>query len=483
MQQVLLAIVIFLGYTLLFGNKQQAAGTSRTALQMLGDLKNPKAGEPPTPKMGENWNLDLATMSWANATLRTNTASNINTTFQGKIDEDERNKKITPDEAKRLRMQGVMLVADTQYRKGLDTNDTNMIRMAFNGLSGWERKHHEEPFWKDYRYDLAPTLINPGRFPESQINPEEFYTQLREELSRRNRKDLVYGVFPGHEIIDALVRLTGSNPSFSYAFAAFLLALCVRAIIFPLAQRQLMWGRKMQQLQPLLKEIKAQYSDKKTNQITDQAAYQAKTMELYKEYGINPVAGCLPAFIQLPLFLTVYQFMLHYQFDFQRGYFLWINPSTSAASHGFFAPNLGMIDYTLLILYGVSMVTSTLLMPVSDPTQVKQQRIMGVGMALAVTAFMFSGAAPVPAAFVLYWTFTNVLATLQSLRAYRLPVPPLEKVNTAAGGVYPRSPFNFGGMGGGQTPSNGKANGKTNGTFTMPQSTGTPAKHKPKKRK
>ena len=86
----------------------------------------------------------------------------------------------------------------------------------------------------------------------------------------------------------------------------------------------------MQQLQPLHEGDQGAILRQEDKAITDQAAYQAKTMELYKEYGINPFAGCLPALIQIPLFITVYQFMLHYQFEFQKGYFLWINPSTSA---------------------------------------------------------------------------------------------------------------------------------------------------------
>ena len=93
-------------------------------------------------------------------------------------------------------------------------------------------------------------------------------------------------------------------------------------------------------------------------------------------------------------------------------------------------------------------------------------------MGLLFTFFMFTGAFPTPAAFVLYWVFTNLLATAQSLRAYRMPMPPLEKVNTKAGGVFPMPPF-----------SDPKPNGKANGTYKAPTATGTPAKHKPKKRK
>jgi YidC/Oxa1 family membrane protein insertase len=173
--------------------------------------------------------------------------------------------------------------------------------------------------------------------------------------------------------------------------------------------------------------------------------------------------------------------MLNYQFSFERGTFLWVNPGTSAASHGFFAANLGQRDVVMIVLYGITMIASTLLMPASDPTQAKQQKLMGVGMGLLFTVFMFTGAFPAPAAFVLYWVFTNLLATSQSLWVYRMPMPPLQKVNTKTGGVFPMMPFSP--KMDPQPKSNGKSNG-TNGTISNgTSSTGTPAKHKPKKRK
>ena len=202
-------------------------------------------------------------------------------------------------------------------------------------------------------------------------------------------------------------------------------------------------------------------------------ALNFKVMELYKEYGINPMAGCGPALLQMPLFLAIYQCMLYYKFEFQKGTFLWINPSTSAATNGFVAPNLGERDYILLVLYGASMIATTLLTPVSDPSNAKQQRLMGVGIAIFFTFLMFTGVFPVPAAFVLYWIFTNVMATAQSLRAYRLPLPPLEKKVTKPGGVYPVP----GASGAG---TNGSASSVSTNAY---KGTGAPKLHKPKKKR
>lgn len=210
----------------------------------------------------------------------------------------------------------------------------------------------------------------------------------------------------------------------------------------------------MQQLQPLVKELREKYEGQELH---------LKMMELYKEYGINPASGCLPMLVQLPLFFFVYQCMLQYQFDFSNGTFLWINPAMGTATHGFTARSLGAMDVPMLIIYGVSMIVTTFLAPISDPTQLKQQRIIGVVMAVMFTIGMYFY--PLPSAFVLYWIFTNILSTIQSIRAYRMPVPPLQKVNAPHGAVY---------------PNGSSTNGASDGLF---KSTGAPKVQKPKKKR
>ncbi|HWA83868.1 MAG TPA: YidC/Oxa1 family membrane protein insertase [Fimbriimonadaceae bacterium] len=545
LQQVMLAIAVFLGAQLMC-NRPKPPADPRSTVQILGDISNIDSGKPPPLKPGEDYDLSKTSMYWADATLNYSTLSQIKSnSYEPKIKDetdaqekgvkDQNRIKEIEDNAQAARLEGDILLADAQYRYALSRNDTNAMRLAFNTLQGWERSLQGTELWTR-KFPIPPAATAPWRFPwastgspgeegkqipSAELNPtvlpasnwvadgpgtykvldrdaqqlaqtmpsggpppqvsgKELYDRLVADIAARNQTELVYGIFPGYKIIDSLVHLTGANPGFSYAFAAFLLALIVRLIVFPLVQKQLMWGRKMQQLAPLLKEIREKYT--KDGKMTNQAEFQQRSMALYSEYGINPMAGCLPAAIQFPLFITVYQFMLHYQFAFQRGTFLWINPNTSAATHGFLAPTLGHRDYILIVIYGITMIISTLLMPVSDPTQIRQQKLMGVAMGLIFTVMMFTGAFPTPAAFVLYWVFTNLLATAQSLRAYRLPMPPLEKVNTKAGGIFPMPPFNDG-SGGGGSKVNGKGNGRPVGPIITGGSTGTPAKHKPKKRK
>ena len=347
---------------------------------------------------------------------------------RGAIDQKLKIHKISADEAvsekhdlDAIEVQMSVVVSDARLRGGEFTNDYNRFQQAYDLAYQYQQKFGASNLWKE------PVELKDRDGKTYDLSGEQLYAKTVEELSAKNKNTPVWLVVPGYQIVDFLVHLTVAVPSFSYWFAPFLLALLIRALIWPLTQRQLMWGRQMSQLQPMLKEIKKQYPDQQTQ--------QKKFMELYAEYGIHPLAGCWPAFIQMPLFIVLYQCMLRYKFEFQKGTFLWIHPGST----GWLAPNLGQKDVVLIIIYGVTMVISTLLTPVTDPTQVKQQRLIGLSMAVLFPFMMLSGAYLVPSAFVLYWTFTNIMATMQSLRAYYLlPAPPLEKVSTAPGGVYPK---------------------------------------------
>ena len=344
------------------------------------------------------------------------------------VDDDVKAKKIDVAQADALKTQAAILAAHVQLKSGLASRDTNKLRMAYNTLEPFERTHSDKAAWT-----TIPVEVSEGG-KTATITGHAFMSRLVESISELNKSDLIWGAIPGgYAFIDFLVGLTGHNPYVSYWFATLLLAFVVRAVVFPLSQKQLMMSRKMSQLTPRLVEIKAQFKD-------DQVEANKRSMALYSRYGINPFAGCLPALVQMPLFLTVYQCILHYQFEFTRGYFLWINPASSRASNSFFAPNLGQQDYLLIIFYSITMVISTMLTPVNDPTQAKQQRIIGIGAAVIFPVMMMLRLFPVVSGFVLYWTFTNLFSMAQSIRAYRMPLPELVEVNAPGGGVFPSKP-------------------------------------------
>jgi YidC/Oxa1 family membrane protein insertase len=486
-QNALLMITIFMGIQLFLGSRNEPKDT-RTIDQLHQELvvDNQKL-------------LDLTIVKTA-------------ADYSNRLDDLVAKKVLSKAVADADKIEASILVADTQFKAGLYRDDTGRIRNAYQVLLPYQKKLLDKPEWNK-QVSIPKALVYGPYAPEGGVvqssiyhyswsswTGQDFFQEIVKTLSSRNRTEYVYGVIPGYGLMDALVHMTGAVSGFSYAFAAFLLALIVRASVFPLSQKQLMFSRQMSQLVPLTNEIKQKYKNDPNKQ-------QAEIMGLYREYGINPLAGCFPMFIQMPLFLTVYQCMLKYQFAFQSGTFLWINPATSKATNGFVGPNLGQQDYILIFIYGITMVIATLLTPVSDPSQAKQQRYMGVGISLIFTFFMFTGAFPVVSGFVLYWTFTNILATAQSLRAYRMPMPPLVKVNAAGGGVLPKPTSKWQQMmdkvmeeqqrqqatnGDVKRPSpddlnNGKdKNGSPKANVVISSDngkTGTPAKHKPKKRK
>ncbi len=86
----------------------------------------------------------------------------------------------------------------------------------------------------------------------------------------------------------------------NYGIAIILLTLVVRLAMFPLGRKSAMAAKKMQDLQPLMMEIKEKYKDDKEEQ-------GRQTMALYRRQGVNPAAGCLPALVQMPIFVGLWQ--------------------------------------------------------------------------------------------------------------------------------------------------------------------------------
>lgn len=384
----------------------------------------------------------LAELKTANAELRDLTAAKLFRVYEKKVrEEDQAAKKPAAETTQRV-LQGLVLLVDTQFKAGVVRNETSRVNMGYMALYAQQRKLQGTPEWKaSYPIERPKAPVTAERFPRTSWSPEVLYNEITKDLAKRYESASILGLFPGTgwKFIDTLVAATGRNPSFSYALAALFLAIFVRTLVWPLAKRQLVWSRQMQQLQPMVKELLEANAPK-----GQEAAYrsspefQQKVMGLYRDYGINPMAGCLPILAQMPLFLIIYQCMVYYRFEFKQGTFLWINPSLAESTGGFIARSLGDMDATLIVLYGISMIVTYLLMPVSDPTQVKQQRIIGIAITIFFTVTLFFW--PVPSAFVLYWTFTNILGSTQTLLAYRQPIPPLVKVNAPHGAVLPVSP-------------------------------------------
>lgn len=441
MQSLLFMMVLFMGYQIFVGQRQGGmANDTRTSQQVWAEM--------------EKLNSEAKDLSIAK----------LLPVYEQKYKDEAAKAKTPQKQVDEQLWKAMVLVADTEARSAHEHPEHAITKesRAFQTLKGKFEQNHATPMW-DVTVKVAPYKDG---WPVQQ-SAGTLYQQLVTDLSLRHKTDLVWGLVPGYKLVDFLVGITGKVPGFSYWFAALLLAVVVRGTVWPLTQKQYKWGRQMQQLQPYMKELEAKHKDK-NGHVTDQAAYQADVMKLYKEYGVNPFSGCAPMAVQLPFFFLVYACMLHYQFEFTKGTFLWINPGTTGKLFGLvpIAPNLGERDYILIVLYGISMVVSQMLTPVSDISNAKQQRIMGLVAALFAAGYMFF--IPLPSAFVLYWFFTNLMATGQSLLVNRMHLPPLQKKVTVSGGVVPVDAAAVG------------QNGIDPGFFSK---TGTTKSHKPKKKK
>ena len=94
------------------------------------------------------------------------------------------------------------------------------------------------------------------------------------------------------------------NSGLTWALSVVMLVVTARLLLFRMFIKQVHFQRRMQEMAPKLNEIKKKYKD-------DRAAQQRETMELQREEGFNPLAGCLPMFLQIPVFLGLYHVLRH----------------------------------------------------------------------------------------------------------------------------------------------------------------------------
>jgi YidC/Oxa1 family membrane protein insertase len=198
----------------------------------------------------------------------------------------------------------------------------------------------------------------------------------------------------------------------SYGLDMILIALVVRLALWPLAQQQFKSMAEMQKLQPLLKELQAKHKG-------EPQQLQAATMALYKEHGVNPLAGCLPMVIQLPVLFGLY-WAINSQIDhFKTQYFLWIGSPLSHQFPQIFATSLAVLDMPLFIIYIISMYISVRYgsPPSSDPQQAQTQKIMAF-VSPAMIAF-FGWKYHFASALLLYWLSLNIFTMAQQFIMYR----------------------------------------------------------------
>jgi len=204
-------------------------------------------------------------------------------------------------------------------------------------------------------------------------------------------------------LLDSLYKLVGN-----FGLAIMLTTVIVKLAFFPLANKSFESMSKMKKLQPEMKKIQERFKD-------DKARQQEALMKLYKDEKVNPMAGCLPIFIQIPVFFSLYKVQLMAIEMRHAPFFGWIRDLSAPDPTTIFTL-FGLIPWTppawlpllgiLPLLMGISMWVQMRLTPqTADPVQQQVFAWMPV-----VFTFML---AHFPAGLVLYWTWNNILSFSQ----------------------------------------------------------------------
>ncbi|KFJ42477.1 membrane protein insertase YidC [Francisella philomiragia] len=174
----------------------------------------------------------------------------------------------------------------------------------------------------------------------------------------------------------------------NWGLAIILVTCLIKLIFYPLSAKSYRSMAKMRMLQPRVKRLQETYKD-------DRQALGKKMMEMYKEEKVNPLSGCLPMLIQIPIFISLYWVLLESVELRQAPFIFWIH-------------DLSMKDpyFVLPILMGISMFLQQKLSPApADPMQAKIMMFLPV-----IFTFLF---ASFPSGLVLYWLTNNVISILQ----------------------------------------------------------------------
>ncbi|HEY3347437.1 MAG TPA: membrane protein insertase YidC, partial [Nitrospirota bacterium] len=174
----------------------------------------------------------------------------------------------------------------------------------------------------------------------------------------------------------------------NYGWAIILLTIVVKLLFAPLTHKSQKAMKKMQKLQPMFAELKEKYKG-------DAQRMNAEMMAIYKREKVNPMGGCLPMLIQIPVFIALYN-VLNNAIELRQAPFVWWLTDLSSKDP----------YYVLPILMGLSMVVMQKMTPTSmDPMQNKMMMFMPV-----ILTFMFIS---LPSGLVLYFTVSNLLSMAQ----------------------------------------------------------------------
>ena len=267
---------------------------------------------------------------------------------------------------------------------------------------------------------LPKTTLSPGQAPVSYEYRIFIGPKHNPMLRRMNRywgegwSDMMqYGWFgfvsrPLNWLLNSYHNLLdGVAKNWSWGLAIIFLTITVRIFIWPLHNKSTRTMKRMSKLQPEMAKLKEKYGD-------DPTKLNTEMMGLYRKFGINPLGGCLPMLLQLPIFFGFFR-MLQYAVELRGESFLWV-------------ADLSQPD-TLTVIWGVPInilpvvmgITSFLQIAITPKTGDKMQQRIIMFMPLIFFIFCYNFAS----ALALYWTVQNIFSIGQTWLMNKMPEPAL----------------------------------------------------------
>lgn len=209
--------------------------------------------------------------------------------------------------------------------------------------------------------------------------------------------DFIAGIIS--KIVQTLYHFLSGAGFPNYGLAIVLMTVIIKIILFPLTKKQIESTRAMMAIQPKMKEIQEKYK-------YDKVRLNQELAKLYKEQNVNPMAGCLPLLVQMPILFGIYYAIRDFQYEGPAN-FLWME-------------NIALPDplYILPVLSALTTYIQTKqTMPKKNSGDKPQEGIMGMMQGQMMTYFMpiFIGyiSLSFPAGLVLYWIVMNIMQIAQ----------------------------------------------------------------------
>jgi YidC/Oxa1 family membrane protein insertase len=197
----------------------------------------------------------------------------------------------------------------------------------------------------------------------------------------------------------------------NWGWAIVILSLAVYALLFPLSLKQMRSMKEMQVLQPKIEALRVEYKD-------NPQKLNKEIMELYKEHKVNPLGGCLPLLLQMPIFFALYQALMR-SVALRGAKFLWIQDLSEPDRLFRFSksiPFLGSDVNILPILMAIGMfVQQKISMSKSGGAAAEQQKMMLVIMPVIFGVIFYN----MPSGLVLYWFVNSALMLFYQFKIYR----------------------------------------------------------------